>query len=380
MSGRILLIDDEPNLLLALGDYLELAGYEIRSASSGKEGLKTLLDWQPDLIICDIMMPDMDGFEVRRTLEEDPRYRNTPFIFLTAKAQLDDRLQGLRSGADDYVIKPFEAAELEARVEALLRRHRRSQTVAEREVDVLKQNILAAVTHELRTPVAVVRGTLELALEDAFGGDPEQQRIFLSRALANTRGLQRLIDDLLLMASIDAGDLGLFLETVPVAGLLRYCQKNVWRSEAADALVVELPNPPTLTLCVDQRYIRIVVSHLVDNALKFSPPGSPVQVRAEVRDNGVAITVIDQGVGVATADLERIFERFHQTDMSSTRAYEGLGCGLYLVRALVEAHGGYVEVESEIGVGSQFTVWLPREMSEGSYRLEDLPYADGRGG
>ena len=183
----------------------------------------------------------------------------------------------------------------------------------------------------------------------------------------------------LMMAAIDAGDLGLYLETVSVAGLLRYCQKNVWRSEAAGALVVELPDPPNLMVCVDQRYIRIVLSHLLDNALKFSPPGSPVQVRAEVRGDGVAITVIDQGVGIAVADLERIFERFHQMDMSSTRAYEGLGCGLYLVRALVEVHGGYVKVGSEVGVGSQFTVWLPREMPEDSYQVEDMPRVDDRG-
>lgn len=373
MSARILLIDDERHLLLALGDYLRQAGYEIVPVASGEEGLETLRDWHPDLIICDIMMPGMNGLDVRRALEKDPRYCDTPFIFLTARGQLDDRLQGLHSGADDYIVKPFEPEELEARIEALLRRVTRDWAAVAREVESLKENILTTVTHELRTPVAVVRSTLELALENAFGTDVEQERRFLSRALESTRVLQRLIDDLLLMTALDSGDLELFLEPVSVAGLLRYCRANIWRVEAAEALIVRETEPPDLTVCADQRYLQTILGHLVDNAIKFSPAGSPVEVWAKARDDGVAITVRDWGEGIAAEHLPHIFERFYQTDMSSTRTYEGLGCGLYLVRALVEAHNGYVEAESQVGEGSRFTVWLPRGLPEGLYRVADLP-------
>jgi len=371
MSARVLLIDDEPNLLLALGAYLRESGYEVVAVSSGEEGLERLRDWQPDVIICDIMMPGMDGCDVRQALEEDPRHRDTPFIFLTAKGQLDDRLAGLRSGADDYLVKPFEPAELEARVEALLRRVTRDHTAAAQEVEVLKENILATVTHELRSPVAVVRSTLELALEDAFGNDVEQERLFLSRALESTRSLQRLIDDLLLMAALDSGDLEMFVEPVSVADLLEQVQIAVWRAEAADGLVVHEPVPLDLAVCADRRYLQTIVGHLVDNALKFSP-AAPVEIQAEARNGGVAIMVADRGEGIAAEQLPHIFDRFYQGDMSSTRAHEGIGCGLYLVRALVEAHGGHVQVSSRVGEGSRFTVWLPQGLPEGLYRVVDL--------
>ena len=372
MSARILLIDDERNLRQALGTYLRYVGYEVVAVSSGEEGLAKLRDWHADLIICDIMMPGMDGFDVRRALEKDPRHRDTPFIFLTAKGQLDDRLHGLRSGADDYIVKPFELMELEARIESLLRRVTRARAVAAQEVEALKENILANVTHELRSPVAVVRGTLELALEGAFGDDLEQEHRFLSRALESTRSLQRLINDLLLMMALDSGELQLFLEPVSVAELLvRHSRASAWRVEAADALVVHGPEPPDLTVCADRRYLETIVGHLVGNALKFCPAAA-VEIRAEARDDGVAITVTDRGEGIAAEHLPRIFDRFYQADMSSSRAHEGLGCGLYLVQVLVEAHGGCVEVESQVGEGSRFTVWLPQGLPEGLCRAADL--------
>jgi signal transduction histidine kinase len=371
MSARILLIDDEPNLLLALGAYLRESGYKVVAVPSGEEGLDTLRDWHPDVIICDIMMPGMDGLDVRRALEKDPRHRDTPFIFLTAKGQLGDRLAGLRSGADDYLVKPFEPAELEARVESLLRRVTRDHAVAAQEVEALKENILAAVTHELRSPVAIVRSTLELALDDSFGDDVEQERLFLLRALASTQSLQRLINDLLLIATLDSGDLELFLEPVSVADLLRQVQDGVSREDAADVLVIHEPKPPDLAVCADRRHLQVVLGHLVDNALKFSST-APAEVRAEARDEGVAIMVTDRGAGIAAEHLPHIFDRFYQGDMSSTRVHEGLGCGLYLVRALVETHGGYVKVLSRVGQGSRFTVWLPQGLPQGLYRVADL--------
>lgn len=371
MSARILLIDDEPHLLLALGEYLRYSGYEVMAVSSGKEGLETLRDRQADVIVCDIMMPGMDGFDVRQALEQDPRHRDTPFIFLTAKGQLDDRLRGLRSGADDYIVKPFEPTELEARIESLLRRVTRDRAAMTQEVETLKENILANVTHELRTPVAVVRSTLELALDGAFGSDVNQEYRFLSRALESTRGLQRLIDDLLLMAALEGGELQMFLELILLADLLRHCQTNVWRFKDAAAVVAHAPEPSDLMVCADRRYLEVIVGHLVDNALKFSA-GAPVELAAQAQDDGVAITVTDRGKGIAAEHLPYIFDRFYQADMSTTRSYEGLGCGLYLVRALVEAHGGHVEVESQVGEGSCFTVWLPQGLPEGLCRVADL--------
>jgi len=371
MSARILLIDDEPHLRLALGEYLRYSGYDVVVVSSGQDGLEALRDWHADVIICDIMMPGMDGLQVRQALEHDPRYSDTPFIFLTAKGQLDDRLRGLRSGADDYIVKPFEPVELEARIESLLRRVRRDRLVAEQEVEMLKENILANVTHELRTPVAVVRSTLELALDGAFGEDVDQAYLFLSRALKSTRSLQRLIDDLLLMAALESGELQLFLEPISLAELLRHSRLNAWRTDAVDMITAHEPEPSDLKICADRRYIEVVLGHLIDNALKFSV-GLPIEIGAQVQDDEVAIAVTDRGEGIVPEHLPFIFDRFYQADMSTTRSHEGLGCGLYLVRVLVEAHGGRVQVESQVGEGSRFTVWLPKELPEGLRRVADL--------
>jgi len=372
MSAQILLIDDEPHLLLALSAYLRRAGYQVVSVPGGKEALVAMRDWLPDLIICDIMMPGMDGLDVRRELEKDDRYRDIPFIFLTAKGQLDDRLEGLHSGADDYIVKPFEPSELEARIEALLRRVTRDQALAEREIESLKNNILANITHELRTPMSIVRSTLELVLEGAFGSNAEQEREFLSRALQSTHDLQFLIDDLLLITALESGELQLLLAPFSVDGFLRHIGDKTWRVEPAGLLQIQRSDISDLTICADRRYLEIVLGHLVDNAFKFSPEGSPVEIRARVQGDGLAILVTDRGPGIAAEHLPHIFDRFYQIDMSSTRSYDGLGCGLYLAQSLARAHNGCIKVESELGKGSCFTIWLPQGLPEGLHRPLDL--------
>jgi signal transduction histidine kinase len=309
---------------------------------------------------------------VRRKLDKDERFKDIPFIFLTAMGQLSDRLQGLHAGADDYVVKPFEPSELEARVRAVLRRVKRERSAAARTVEELKNNILANITHELRTPMAVVRSTLELALEGAFGDNLEQEQQFLSRALKSTDNLRHLVDDLLLMATIDSRNLELFLTSLALRVLFQPSHLTALQTPEAQRLVVHPPEPPHLSVVADRRHLKAVLNHLVENALKFSPKDRPIVIRAQAQGEGVAITVTDQGPGIGPEDLPRIFDRFYQVDMSSTRPYPGLGCGLYIVREMVQAHLGHVEVESEVGRGSRFTVWLPQDLPEGLFKAEEL--------
>ncbi|MFZ5917006.1 MAG: response regulator [Chloroflexota bacterium] len=372
MSVQILLIDDEPQLQVALSKYLGRAGYEVVTASCGEEAIQLLQHVSPDLIICDIMMPGMNGLDLRQQLDQDPDLKNTPFIFLTAKGQLRDRLEGLHVGADDYVVKPFEPAELEARIEALLRRVARHRDAAAQSVEDLKDNILANVTHELRTPMAVVRSTLELMLEGAFGSDVVQEHTFLARALESTRSLQRLIDNLLLIASLDDKELELFLSSFSVQALLQQSRIKLSHVNPERRVILHRPEPPDLTVCADRRFLEMVLGQLLDNADRFSPAEGTIEVMAGARDEGVFVTVADRGEGIAPAHLPHIFRRFYQADMSSTRAHSGLGCGLFLVKVLVEAHGGRVEVDSQPGKGSRFTIWLPRDLPEGLFTVTEL--------
>ena len=198
----ILVVDDDPGVLFTISASLRRSGYAVHTAERGLEGLRKLEAVSPDLVILDVMMPEMTGWEVCQRIREKS---DVPIIMLTAIRQEDAVVQGLDLGADEYLIKPVRIKELRARVEAVLRRTTRERQAAQEEVEALKRNIMGAMSHELRTPVAAISMALDLVLTKAFHDDAEQQRQFIANAQQNAESLRRLIDDLLAVAQLDQG-------------------------------------------------------------------------------------------------------------------------------------------------------------------------------
>lgn len=374
-SRSILIIDDEPALRLGLAATIRREGYRVFTASFGYEGLEIARREQPDLILSDVMMPPPNGFEMRRIMSQDPQLAGIPFIFLTALTGVDDRVTGIRDGADDYVTKPFVKAELLARIEAVLRRvdmeqargREQMQEIAQRNMEQLKHEILHNFNHELRTPLTNIVMPLEMAVTRKFH-NPEEQIRFIRMALNNAERMEALVSDFLLLTSMDHGSLNRIRQPIDInAHLLGPIHRRLERYKAKELEFVQDFSIQNRILAPRAEFSHALV-HLVDNACKFSPQRSCVRMALEsTADGGAALTLQDEGPGVPPQLREKVFERFYQISQGDNRAHEGLGLGLTIARAVFENLGGTVSI-LESPSGCRIQAILPDR------RPDDLVY------
>jgi signal transduction histidine kinase len=351
-NSSILVIDDEPALRVGLAALIKRQGYAVITASDGYDGLKKAKDVVPDLILSDVMMPPPNGFEVRRLMSQDPQLASIPFIFLTARTDTVDRVNGIRGGADDYITKPYVPDELLARIEAVLRRVEMEQArgrdqmaeIAERNVQKLKQEILQNFQHELRTPLTSIIMPLEFVMANKFE-TPEEQIRFIRIALSSLDRLESLVNDFILLTGIDQGGLNPIRQTIDVENhILRPVLKRMERYSSKNLEFIQditVQHPITAPRF---EFTRALV-HLVDNAFKFSPQNGKVKLMLESGpDGGAAITVQDDGPGIPIELQEKAFERYYQISNGDTRSHDGLGVGLTIARAIFESLGGAVSI------------------------------------
>lgn len=348
----ILIIDDEPALLLGLAAIIKRHGYNVVTAADGNEGLRKAGESMPDLILSDVMMPPPNGFELRRLLSLDAALAPIPFIFLTARSNVEDRVSGIREGADDYITKPFETEELLARIEAVLRRVKTEQArgreqmkvIAQQDMDKLRSEILQNFHHEMRTPLTNILMPLELAANNRFSS-PEEQSKFINIALSNADRLESLVTDLIVLSNIDHGNLNTIRQPIDVdSHILAPVQKRLKRYQTKELeFLTEISQEGRIT-APRREFIHAVV-HLMDNAFKFSFDKGQVSLSVRPRSNGgVDILVQDEGPGISSELREKVFERFYQTSQGDRREYEGLGVGLNIARAVFQSLNGNVEV------------------------------------
>ncbi len=367
----ILIIDDEPALLLGLAAKIRRHGYTVVTATDGSDGFRKAKESMPDLIISDVMMPPPNGFELRRLLSLEPGLASIPFIFLTARSSVEDRVGGLRDGADDYITKPFETEELFARIEAVFRRVQTEQArgreemkaIAEKDMEKLKHEILQNYHHELRTPLTNILMPLELATNHRFD-NPEEQSRFLKIALSNADRLESLVTDLILLSNMDQGNLNLIRQTVDLhAQLVVPVQKRLERYKNKNLnLILDCPEQGTL-LAPRHEFTRSIV-HLADNAFKFSPENGNIQLSVALGGKGSAtILVQDEGPGIPADLREKVFERFYQISQGDNREHDGLGVGLTIARAVFRGLGGTVEI-MDSPKGCKVRAWLPERNPE----------------
>ncbi len=381
-SAKVLAVDDEPRNLEVVSHFLEMEGFQVLTAADGEAALAMVAADAPDLILLDVMMPGLEGFEVCRRLKADPTTVFIPVVILTALKGTQERIKGAAAGADDFLSKPFDHVELITRVKSLVRvkrlhdqiqaynrelEERVAQRTAElkraydelKELDRLKSEFISNVSHELRTPLLHVKGTLGLLADGAMGDVTPEQAQGLSVAQGAAEQLGRIIED-----TMDFGRMyeeqRLTFEPVSVAEVCQSAARAIARIANRHSITLNMSVPEDLPpVRADLQSLTRVLWHLLDNAVKFSPSGSTVEITAGQRRSGVRIAVHDHGVGIPPDQLDRIFQVFYQVDGSSTRKAGGLGLGLALVKRLVEAHGSRVEVESEVGKGSTFVFELP---------------------
>jgi signal transduction histidine kinase len=342
--------------------------WTVETVADGEAALAAARERPPDLILTDVMMPVLDGFGLLRELRADPRTRTVPVILLSARAGEESRVEGLDAGADDYLIKPFSARELVARVNAHLElaRLRREAVAREREARAdaeaasqAKDDFLAMLSHELRSPLNAIVGWTQVLR--ARKGEPAMVERALQTIERNARLQTRLVDDLLDVSRIAGGTLRLDRARVELVPLLESVIDSA-RPDAAE-LGIQLTSqldPWTEAVLGDPARLDQVFRNLLSNAIKFTPPGGRVEVDLSSAAGQVRVAVTDTGAGIRPDFLPHVFERFRQADTSPSRAHGGLGLGLAIVHHIVTLHGGAVVAESAgEGHGARFTVTLP---------------------
>jgi signal transduction histidine kinase len=365
-KASILVVEDNEIMLRGIRDVLEMADYQVVTALDGQQALAMMKEQPPDLIVSDIMMPRMDGYQFFSAVRADPKWISIPFIFLTAKDQRIDVRLGKQLGADDYLTKPFEPEDLLVAVEAKLDRAAALQAAADAEMSRLKHNILNTLSHEFRTPLTFIRGYLDLILEEGANElSVEELRSFLIRIKRGSDRLRGLVDDFMFLVMLETGEaatvfrwerlyytnLGSLIEVIVQQKVPAARSRNV-------NLEVELAQPlPGVVLHVD--YFRDALDRLIDNAIKFSKEeGGRVQVRAAADEDWVYIAVQDNGIGISEAEIPHLFKRLQQINRERMEQ-SGIGAGLSIAKAIAELHEGRIDLESEPGEGSTFTLVLP---------------------
>ena len=382
-NGNILVVDDTPQTLQLLVTILSGANYTVRPADSGALALASALAYPPELVLLDVNMPEMSGFEVCRQLKQNPATQAIPVVFLSGLTDLDDRVQGFQLGAVDFVAKPFQRDELLARVSTHLQLARLQKDltseVAKQTRDLqgayqelakasrLKDEFLSTMSHELRTPLTAVIGMAEILHSGGYGKLNKDQAEALEVIEGSGRKLLHLINDILDYIQVDAGKEQLQLEQCPVVELVNAVLENV-RSKAAEKhieLSCRFYQQESL-LWLDVRHMRRVLLILLDNAVKFTSSGGNVGiiVRNSIVQHRIEFEVWDGGPGIAEADLPKLFKPFLQLDGGLNRSHEGSGLGLALAGKLARLLGGEIRVTSQLNAGSRFIVSLPLARGE----------------
>ncbi len=357
--ASLLIVDDTPGNLRLLSEMLKRSGYNVRPAPSGELALQAARLDPPDLILLDINMPEMDGYEVCRQLRLDPRLLPIPIIFISALHETLDKIKAFGMGGVDYITKPFQFEEVEARVRTHLELRRRELMLQEsyarlQSLEQLRDNLVHMVVHDMRSQLTVV--TTGLGLMQIMNDEGQEPDGKLLRNMAGAAGqLNEMITQLLDISRLEAGQMPLRKTVCDLALMAREVMDSLAGPAAGRELRLAAP-APCLADC-DQDLVRRVLVNLLANAIKFTPRNGTVAARLSRQAGQVRIAVTDTGPGIPPEFHQRVFEKFAQVEAGHKR--QGTGLGLTFCKLAVEAQGGRIGVESVPGQGSTFWFTLP---------------------
>ena len=358
----VVVIDDNFSVMKTVMDTLSSEGYTTRGTTNARQGVDLIRDLKPDIIICDINMPELDGYSVLQTLRDDARTRTIPFIFLTARDYREDQRRGMNLGADDYITKPFDRNELLAAIQTQISKREALRQEHESALSMLRRNIIYALPHELRTPLTVILGNAEILREDYESLPRESIQSMADAIFQHSQRLHRMFENYLVYAQI---------ELIAASPKQRKALRNHLVPDAASLVVEEatrcaklygreadlsLETTPS-ALRVADADLRKIAGELLDNAFKFSDPGSLVQVRVARNGSYVTLSVRDQGRGMTTEQCQNIgaYMQFERTIYEQ----QGLGLGLVIAKRLTELHEGNLHLESAPGHGTTALARFP---------------------
>lgn len=358
---KILCIEDEVDLRSVIVEELEEQGYETLEAVNGLEGLHAILKHKPDLVLCDVTMPEMTGYEVLTVLRKDhPELANMPFLLLTALSGREDVVAGRKLGADDYLAKPIDFDLLAATISSRLAQVKRMEAKKDSELEALRDEILMILPHELRTPLNHILGYSEMISEEICGPIENKDYIdFAKQITAGGKQLLKVVTNVLTLADIASGRLAPQLALCDISTLVTDCT-TAQSNQTKDQTGIHFDIPDGLpSVITDSMLLVQALNALISNAKKFSPDGVNVEVSVKVTgERELSIVVADKGIGMSKEKIETALETFSQVDTGLTRSFDGLGLGLPLVVQICKLLDARFDITSVEGSGTQATITL----------------------
>ena len=363
---KILLVDDKPENLFSLEAILESENREIICAQSGNEALKLALKHEFALILSDVQMPGMDGFEMVEILRSNPKNKDIPIIFVTAISKEDKYVyQGYSEGAVDYLFKPLDATIVTAKTEVFiaLYNQKRQLEKQKKQLETLndqKNKYIGMAAHDLRNPLGVMQYFSELFLKETKDSLSAEQYRHMEIMHSSTNFMINMVNELLDISKIESGTFTLTKENVQPEKLIRNAVElnQIFSDKKKITIAVEMADDlPDMML--DFSKITQVLNNLISNAIKYSESNSTITIKATSENDTLAIKVVDQGQGIPKKEIPKLFQPFQTTSIKATNGEKSTGLGLTIAAKMVEAHEGSIAVKSELGVGSTFIIELP---------------------
>lgn len=357
---KLLIVDDEIAYLDSLRDILEYQGkYNVEVAYNGEDAIKKASAFLPDLIVCDVGMPNMDGYQILEELKKNETTINIPFIFLTGRADKKDQRKGMNLGADDYLTKPFTAQEILAAIKARLKKHRKETKVYEGKIHNIKKVVSTTLPHELRSPLSTIMGFTQLIRTRFDSFTKEEILVMLNDVENSGKRLLRLISNYIFYNRLVNNPETFFdqnpvpviyssmvLDTIPYEIASKY--------ERINDLTIRISNA---NIIISNECFNKLVEELTENAFKFSKKGDSVEVLTDIEDNHYKISFVDEGIEMTKDDFMKIgiFEQFQRDSLEQ----QGSGMGLAIVSQIIELFKGRLEFIAEPGGRTTFNVFIP---------------------
>jgi signal transduction histidine kinase len=361
----ILIVDDVHTNLRILGTILEEEGYKVRPVTNGKMALLVAEKEKPDLILLDIMMPDMDGFEVCRLLKENPKLNEVPVIFISALNETKDIITALNSGGVDYITKPFHPEEVRARVATHLQLYRQKIELKKQSEELLKLNnekdkFFSIIAHDLRAPFNGFLGLTQILAKELPTLTMKELNMIAVSMQNSATNYFSLLENLLEWAKIQRGMVPFDPKLTELLPIVEDGLAAVLESAKNKEIELTWLIPDKLEIFADYHIVQTVIRNLVSNAVKFTPKGGKITLSAKANDdNSIEIAIKDTGIGMNSELIESLFRLDINTSRKGTEGEVSTGLGLILSKDFIEMHNGTISVESEVGKGSSFLFTIP---------------------
>ena len=354
-QNKILIVDDNPTNIEILQERLE--DYQLTTALSGEDALRVAPVFQPDLILLDIMLSGIDGYEVCRRLRQDSKFRKTKIIMVSGKGMLSERLEGYEAGVDDYITKPFNGQELLAKVRVYLK------LKSVEEVDDLKTELLRLLCLDTVNPLSSIMSPLS-KLMDTDDLDVEERNRIMASSFNSARNLQKLFEKVVLFTSIKSGKVKFNFALNDLCVIVRDAIKEVKSDADERNISFREVLPETALLVVDRPQIKRVVVTILDNAVRFSAPNGRVIVEISEAAGNFCLSVQDEGKGMDPAHVAEIYNEFTYMEANRNSA-QWRGLSLPLAQLILFGHDGKIDIESKPGLGTMVSISIPKRNNSG---------------